>query len=60
MIDASTNSWSMSGVLGFSDGPGLCILAGRKDLSGVLDRVRVFTANAFDNTGTGKISVSWE
>lgn len=57
LADASNNTWNMSGVLAIPTSPNTFYVAGSKSLSAALDRVRLFTTDAFD---AGSVSLSFE
>jgi hypothetical protein len=57
--DLATNTWTMWGVVGGHNGPGVDFMGGAKSLSGALTSLRVYaatTATAFDN---GSISLQY-
>ena len=56
LIDSSTNTWCYSGSFG-RDTSAASTGGGAKSLSGVLDRVQLFTANTFD---AGKVNILYE
>lgn len=61
LANASTNTWTCSGMLGRSDVTTIIhLVAGTKALAGVLDRVRLTTVSGADTFDAGSISVSWE
>lgn len=56
LVNASTNTWTISGVVARMDGV-IDLVSGSKALSGALDRVQISTTDAFD---AGAINVSYE
>lgn len=60
LLDATDNTWSVSGVLSRTDTAATHFVSGKIVLPAVLDRARVTTQGGA-NTGTnGKISFAWE
>jgi len=60
LLDASSNTWVISGTLGRSDITATYTLAGSKALSAALDRVRLTTAGGTDTFDAGTFNISWE
>lgn len=60
LLDAATNTWSMSGMLGGSDSSSIYLTSGSKALSAVLDRVRLTTTNGVNTFDAGLASIAWE
>jgi hypothetical protein len=56
----SGNSWVASGNFSRSDSAGFIATAGSVTLSGVLDRVRITTANGTDQFDAGSINIMYE
>lgn len=54
----ATNTWTISSQIGDSNAGRTFIGTSEKSLSGVLDRVRLSTTDAFD--GSGEATLSWE
>ena len=60
LIDAATNTWGISGVLGNSNNVVPSYVAGSKALAAVLDRVRITTVNGTDTFDAGLCNVLYE
>jgi predicted extracellular nuclease len=60
LLDASTNTWVMSSVTGYSNAGGVGNGGGSKSLSGTLDRVRLTTVNGTDTFDAGSANILWE
>lgn len=60
LIDASTNNWVAAGVIALGNAGYNTTIAGRKALSGTLDRVRVTTVNGTDTFDAGTINILYE
>lgn len=56
----SGNTWVASGVVSRSDVPASSLIGSSKTLAGVLDRVRITTANGTDQYDAGTVNISWE
>lgn len=57
---ASANTWVISGTLARSDAAGGTFNGGSKSFSGVIDRVRITTANGTDTFDAGSINILYE
>lgn len=53
----SANTWTMTGNLGFSNTGSQQVVAGSKVVSGILDRIRLTTANGTDLFDAGAVSL---
>ena len=61
LIDASTNTWSMSGLFARTDSHGILgRVAGTKSLTGTLDMVRLTTVNGSDTFDAGKFNIVYD
>jgi hypothetical protein len=60
LVDSSTNRWSMTSNLAYSDGNTVAIGAGSKALSATLDRIRITTVNGTDTFDAGTINILYE
>ena len=60
LLDATTGIWAFSGSTGRSTTASATTFGGSKTLSGVLDRVRITTANGTDTFDAGTINIMWE
>ena len=60
LMDSSTGLWSCSGLLGTSGSGTLYFTGGSKALSGILDRIRITTANGTDTFDAGTINIMYE
>lgn len=61
LLNASTNTWSYSGVFGQATATSIIYFAGgAKALSATLDRVRITTANGTDTFDAGSINILYE
>jgi hypothetical protein len=60
LANASTNLWVASGVMTRGDAASICLLAGSKTLSAVLDRVRITSTTGTDTFDAGSINITWE
>lgn len=58
--DSSDGTWSMAGILSYSDTDAMTCSAGSKTLSGTLDRVRLTTGNGTDTFDAGAINILME
>lgn len=56
LVDASANTWSISGSLGFSNSASIQTIAYSKSLSATLDRFRITTAGGTDAFDAGLIN----
>ena len=54
------NTWAANGTLARSDGTSLLSTAGSLALAGVLDRIRITTANGTDTFDAGSINILYE
>ena len=59
LIDSATGTWAATGCFS-SNGPAVIITAGSKQLSGVLDRVRLTTAGGADTFDAGSVNILFE
>jgi hypothetical protein len=57
--NVASNTWVVSGLLGFPPS-NVCVNAGIKGLSGVLDRIRLTTVNGTDSYSAGTLNVFYE
>lgn len=57
LVDASSNTWVITGIVGFSNAARTVYLGYSKSLSGTLDRIRLVTTDTFD---AGSINVIYE
>jgi hypothetical protein len=55
LLDAATNTWGLSGVLGNSDAARTVICGGQKPLAGMLERVRITTVGGSETFDAGSI-----
>lgn len=60
LLNQSTNTWVIQGVIGFSDTARTAYLGGSKSLSGTLDRVRLTTVNGTDTFDAGSVNILYE
>lgn len=60
LLDASTNTWVATGVVGFSNSSVPVMIAGSKSLSATLDRVRITAANGTDLFDAGSVNINYE
>jgi hypothetical protein len=60
LLDASTNTWAASWVLGNAVNPAVGIGGGSKPLSGALSIVRITTVNGTDTFDAGTINILYE
>jgi len=58
LLDAATYKWSVTGI--YADPVRLVYLAGGVTLTGVLDQVRVTTANGTDTFDAGSVNILYE
>lgn len=59
LIDAATGLWAAVGCVS-GNGPSVLFTAGSKQLSGVLDRVRLTTAGGTDTFDAGSVNILFE
>lgn len=57
LLDAATNTWGLSGVIGNSDAARTVICGGQKSLAGMLERVRITTVGGTETFDAGSISI---
>jgi hypothetical protein len=60
LLNASSNIWTISGVIGRTDNTTIFTIGGSKTLSGTLDRIRITTVNGTDTFDAGSINIMWE
>lgn len=60
LVDAATNTWAASGLIGLSNSANTVILGGSKALSATLDRIRLTTAGGTDAFDAGLVNVLYE
>ena len=60
LLDASTNTWAASWVIGNAVNAGVGIGGGSKSLSGALSIVRITTVNGTDTFDAGSINILYE
>ncbi len=60
LANATTNTWTCSGVLGRTDAEIIHLLGGSKPLVAALDRIQITTSLGVNTFDAGSISVSWE
>jgi hypothetical protein len=60
LLNASTNSWTLTSQLAAPAGPGLDFGAGSKTLAGVLSRVRVTTLGGVNTFDAGTVNIIYE
>jgi len=58
--DSSTGAWTVTGNFERNTGSAIAVSAGRKALSGTLDRVRITTVNGTDTFDAGSINILYE
>jgi hypothetical protein len=59
-LDSTTNLWTCSGIVGFSNVAATTQIGGTKTLSATLDRVRITTVNGTDTFDAGSINTIYE
>lgn len=59
LVDAATNTWALSGVLGLAGASAMGITGGSKALSATLDRIRIKTSGT-DTFDAGLINIQYE
>ena len=60
LLDAATNTWAISGVIGQDNQPATSIVGFAKALAGTLSIVRVTTVNGTDTFDAGSVNTLWE
>lgn len=60
LVDGSTNTWSVNGVVSRSDALGTNILSGSKSLTGTLDRLTITTVTGVNTFDAGKINIVYQ
>jgi hypothetical protein len=60
LIDAATNKWAVTSVVGRSDSAGSIVLGGSKATSAVLDRLRAKTGNGVETFDAGVLNITYE
>jgi hypothetical protein len=55
-----SNTWTIAGVLGYSQSTVSCYFAGSITIGGTLDRVRITTINGTDTFDAGSINILYE
>jgi hypothetical protein len=60
LVDAATNKWAVTSVIGRSDSAGSFALGGSKATSAVLDRVRIKTGNGVETFDAGTVNILYE
>jgi hypothetical protein len=60
LLDASTNTWAASWVIGNAVNPAVGVGGGSKSLSGALSIVRITTVNGTDTFDAGSINILYE
>lgn len=60
LLDAATNTWSMTGNVSHSNAAEMYVSAGAKALSAPLDRIRFTTVNGTDTFDAGLINILYE
>lgn len=60
LLDGATNTWTYFGVIGASNAAVTITSGGSKSLAGVLDRIRLTTANGTDTYDAGKINIMYD
>lgn len=58
--DASTNTWTCAGSMGYSNSAGVSVCGGGKSLAGVLSRLKLTTVNGTDTFDAGSINILYE
>jgi hypothetical protein len=59
LIDAASGIWSATGIFA-GNGPSILFTAGTKQLSGVLDRIRLTTAGGTDTFDAGTVNIIYD
>jgi hypothetical protein len=60
LLSASTNTWTVMGMLGAAGSAFTLLTTGSKSLSATLDRVRITTVNGTDTFDAGSINILYE
>jgi hypothetical protein len=60
LLNASTNTWVASGLIGRNDVTSIYVTSGSKSLSDILTTVRITTANGTDTFDAGTINILYE
>jgi hypothetical protein len=60
LLDSSTNTWVVQGVIGHSNQTTCVLIGGKKALAGVLSVVRITTVNGTDTFDAGSINILYE
>jgi len=60
LLEASSNTWTVTGIISHSDVDANVFTSGSKPLAGALSIVRLTTAGGSHTFDAGKVSVSWE
>lgn len=61
LVDASTNTWAATSLMGLSAAStNVHLMGGSKSLSATLDRIRVTTVNGTDTFDAGKVNILYE
>jgi hypothetical protein len=60
LIDAATNKWAVTSVIGRSDVAGIFSLGGAKATSATLDRVRIKSGNGTETFDAGTANILYE
>lgn len=60
LLNASTNTWTISSQVARTDTPAVLTVAGAKSTSAVLDRVRLKSTNGTDTFDAGSINIFYE
>ena len=60
LLEASSNTWTVTGIISHSDVDANVFTSGSKPLAGALSIVRLTTAGGSHTFDAGKASVSWE
>lgn len=60
LVDESTNTWVLHGVMGHSDAVESTVIGGSKSLSATLTQIRITTKNGSDTFDAGTINISYE
>lgn len=60
LLDASTNTWSMTANIGYSNAASVQVSAGSKSLSDVLTQLSVTTSGGVDTFDAGKINIYYD
>ena len=60
LVDASTNKWVATGMVGWYTGDPIMFTAGAKSTSATLDRVRITTSNGTNSFDAGTINIMYD